>query len=167
MIKFKYKISFREAISSEMKCCKNIFCNSVAQQYICPIMKLQVNWDALGVTTSVICAIHCAVLPLVLTSLPLFGINIIHNGFFEAGMIALAFAIGSFAFYHGYKRHHHRVLPLLIFSIGFIFLVLKEIFISSETPLLIPAVAFILTAHFFNYRFCRKANHCHSTDCNH
>jgi tetrahydromethanopterin S-methyltransferase subunit C len=130
-------------------------------------MKLQVNWDALGVATSVICAIHCAALPLVLTSLPLFGINIIHNNFFEAGMITLAFAIGSFALYHGYKRHHHRVLPLLIFSVGFIFLVLKEIFISSETLLLIPAVVFILTAHFFNYRFCRKANHCHSTDCYH
>ena len=130
-------------------------------------MKLQVNWDALGVATSVICAIHCAALPLVLTSLPLFGINIIHNNFFEAGMITLAFAIGSFALYHGYNRHHHRVLPLLAFSVGFIFLVLKEIFISSETLLLIPAVVFILTAHFFNYRFCRKANHCHSTDCNH
>ena len=130
-------------------------------------MKLQVNWDALGVATSVICAIHCAALPLVLTSLPLFGINIIHNNFFEAGMITLAFAIGLFALYHGYKRHHHSVLPLLIFSVGFIFLVLKEIFISSETLLLIPAVVFILTAHFFNYRFCRKANHCHSTDCYH
>jgi tetrahydromethanopterin S-methyltransferase subunit C len=106
-------------------------------------------------------------LPLILTSLPLFGINIIHNSFFEAGMIALAFAIGSFALYHGYKRHHHRLFPLLIFSTGFIFLVMKEIFISSEILLLIPAVAFILTAHFFNYHFRLKANHCHYTDCNH
>src|SRR6266404_5353795 len=125
-------------------------------------MKLQVNWDGLGIVTSLACAVHCAVLPLVLTSLPLFGINIINNNFFEAGMIALAFVIGSLALYHGYKRHHHRVLPLLIFSTGFIFLVLKQVFIADETLLLIPAVVFILTAHFFNYRFCRKANHCHS-----
>jgi len=130
-------------------------------------MKLQVNWDALGIATSVVCAIHCAVLPLVLTSLPLFGINIIHNNFFEAGMITLAFAVGSFSLYHGYKRHHHRVLPLLTFSMGFIFLVSKEIFVGYEIMLLIPAVLLILTAHFFNYHFCRKANHCHSTDCNH
>jgi len=150
-----------------MNVAKIDFATQLHSNIFASIMKLQVNWDALGVATSVICAIHCAALPLVLTSLPLFGINIIHNNFFEAGMIALAFAIGSFALYHGYKRHHHRVLPLLIFSIGFIFLVLKEILISSETLLLIPAVAFILTAHFFNYRFCRKANHCHSTDCNH
>ena len=130
-------------------------------------MKIQINWDSVGVVTSVACAVHCALLPLVLTSLPLFGVNIIHNNFFEAGMIALAFAIGSIALYHGYKRHHHRALPLLFFSVVFIFLVLKQILISYEIWLLIPAVAFILTAHFFNYGFCRKANHCHTTDCNH
>src|SRR5678809_666706 len=124
-------------------------------------MKLQVNWDALGIATSLVCAVHCAVLPLLITSLPLFGINIIHNNVFEAGMIALAFLIGSLVLYHGYKRHHHRVLPLLTFSAGFIFLVLKEIFVSYEIVLLVPAVLPILTAHFFNYRFCRKANHCH------
>jgi tetrahydromethanopterin S-methyltransferase subunit C len=130
-------------------------------------MKIQINWDSLGIVTSIACAVHCALLPLILTSLPLFGVNIIHNNFFEAGMIALAFVIGSIALYHGYKRHHHRVLPLLIFSAGFIFLVLKQILITYEIWLLIPAVIFILTAHFFNYNFCRKANHCHTTDCNH
>jgi len=130
-------------------------------------MKLQVNWDALGIATSLVCAIHCAVLPLLLSSLPLFGINIIHNNFFEAGMIALAFVVGSLALFHGYRRHHHRLLPLLIFATGFTFLVLKEMSLSYEVALLIPAVSFILTAHYLNYRFCRKANHCHSTDCDH
>ena len=82
-------------------------------------------------------------------------------------MIGLAFTIGSFALFHGYRRHHHRSLPLLIFSAGFIFLILKQVFTAYEILLLVPAVTFILTAHFFNYRFCRKADHCHSTDCNH
>lgn len=130
-------------------------------------MKTHVNWDSLGIVTSVACAVHCALLPLILTSLPLFGVNIIHNDFFEAGMIALAFVIGSIALYHGYKRHHHRVLPLLIFSGGFIFLVLKQILTGYEIKLLIPAVILILTAHFFNFSFCRKADHCHTADCNH
>jgi len=130
-------------------------------------MKLQVNLDVLGVATSVACAVHCALLPLILTSLPLFGVNIVHNNLFEAGMISLAFIIGSLALYHGFKRHHHRVLPILLFSAGFIFLVSKEIIVAYELWLLIPAVAFILSAHFFNYRLCRRANHCHSTDCDH
>ncbi|MCH5600168.1 MerC family mercury resistance protein [Niabella ginsengisoli] len=34
-------------------------------------MKNRFNWDALGITTSILCAIHCAVLPLFLVALPL------------------------------------------------------------------------------------------------
>ena len=130
-------------------------------------MKIRVNWDGLGVITAVACAVHCALLPLFLTSLPLFGINIIRNIFFEAGMITLAFGIGSYSLYHGFKRHHHNILPLLIFSLGFVCLVSKEFITLYETWLLIPAVLFIISAHFLNYYFCRKANHCHSADCDH
>jgi hypothetical protein len=127
----------------------------------------RINWDTLGITASVACAIHCAILPLFLSSLPLFGINIINNAVFEGGMIILAFTIGSYALWHGYKQHHHRVIPLLIFSFGFIFLVLKEFFIVYERWLLIPAVLLIVSAHFLNFRLCRKANHCHTEDCAH
>ena len=130
-------------------------------------MKMRINWDAVGVSASLACAIHCALLPLFLTSLPLFGINIINNESFEAGMILLAFGIGSFSLYHGFKKHHHKWLPLIIFVFGFLLLVMKEFVIAYETWLLIPAVIFIVTAHLLNYRFCRQANHCHTGDCNH
>jgi hypothetical protein len=130
-------------------------------------MKFKINWDVLGVSASLACAIHCALLPLFLTSLPLFGINIINNESFEAGMILLAFAIGSYSLYHGYKRHHHSLLPFALFTVGFIFLVIKEFYVDYETWLLIPAVAFIITAHLFNYRSCRIHDHAHAEDCNH
>lgn len=131
------------------------------------IMKYKINWDALGVGASLACAIHCALLPLFLSSLPLFGINIIHNIGFEIGMVLLALAIGSYSMYHGYKKHHHSLLPLSLFFSGFIFLVLKLFFIHYEAWLLIPAVALIITAHVINYKSCRVHNHAHSYDCNH
>jgi len=143
-----------------------MFCNKVASSYLWQLMN-RINWDTMGITASVACAIHCAILPLFLSSLPLFGINIINNAVFEGGMIILAFTIGSYALWHGYKQHHHRLIPLLIFSFGFIFLVLKEFFIVYERWLLIPAVLLIVSAHFLNYRLCRKANHCHIEDCAH
>lgn len=137
--------------------------------YLPPFMPrlLRINYDALGITTSLACAIHCAVLPLVLTSLPVFGINIINNYFFEYGMILLAFVVGLFALYHGYKKHHHRFLPVLLFSTGMSFLLLKEFFHAYHLWLLVPAIVFIISAHYVNYRLCRKANHCHSGDCDH
>jgi hypothetical protein len=48
-------------------------------------MSKKINWDALGIATSLACAIHCALLPLFLSSLPLFGVNIIENTFLNSG----------------------------------------------------------------------------------
>lgn len=130
-------------------------------------MRVKMNWDALGITASVACAIHCAMLPLFLTTLPLFGVNIIHNLYFEAGMILLALAIGLYSFYHGYKRHHHSFRPMILFSLGIGLLILKQFFLHVEFWLLIPAVILIVWAHLLNYRSCRVHNHAHADDCNH
>jgi hypothetical protein len=130
-------------------------------------MKYKINWDALGIAASTACAIHCAFLPLFLSSLPLFGMNIIHNPAFEAGMIVLALCIGSYSLYHGYKKHHHSLLPVVIFFSGFIFLVIKQFFVHYQTWLLIPAVSLIVSAHYLNFRSCRVHNHAHAEDCNH
>ena len=127
----------------------------------------KINWDVLGVTVSIACAIHCAILPLALSSLPLFGINIIENIYFEFGMIALAFVVGAYSLYHGFKKHHHRWLPFILFSIGILFLVLKQVFHDWHLWLLMPAVFFIISGHFLNFRFCRHHNHAHKEDCDH
>ena len=86
----------------------------------------------MGMATSVACAIHCAILPLVITSLPVFGINIINNSLFEWMMIGIAFIVGCLALAHGYQRHHRDMKPLLVFTAGFIFLILKQFFISMN-----------------------------------
>ncbi|MEO6488706.1 MAG: MerC domain-containing protein [Ferruginibacter sp.] len=124
-------------------------------------MSLKVNWDGLGIATSLACAIHCAILPLMLTSLPLFGINVIHNLFFEWSMIVLAFVVGSYSLFHGYNKHHRSLLPVMIFAAGFVFLFTKQFFHSYETYFLIPAVILIVSAHYINYRLCNR-NKCNS-----
>jgi hypothetical protein len=130
-------------------------------------MKIQINWDVLGVSATVACAIHCAILPLILSTLPLFGINILHNIFFESGMIILALIIGTYSLWHGFRRHHHSYLPLLFFISGMFFLILKQFIIDLHLWFLLPAVILIVSAHYLNWKLCRKAKHCHSSDCNH
>ncbi len=121
----------------------------------------------MGVTTSVACAIHCAVLPLVLSSLPILGVDIIQNSFFEYFMIGLAFVIGVYALSHGFRKHHHRILPLAVFSAGIVLLVLKQVYHEYHIWFLVPAVMAIVSAHYLNFRFCRVHNHAHTDDCNH
>ncbi|WP_153796485.1 MerC domain-containing protein [Foetidibacter luteolus] len=130
-------------------------------------MNLKINWDALGITASVACAIHCAVLPLFLTSLPVLGFEIIDNIAFEYLMIILAFAIGAYSLYHGWKKHHHSWAPFIIFSAGIALLFAKQLWHNYQLWFLLPAVVLVVAAHYVNYRLCRKAKHCHEHDCSH
>ena len=130
-------------------------------------MKFKINWDAFGIAASVACAIHCAVLPLILSSLPLFGINIIENQGFEFIMIALAFIVGVYSLYHGRKKHHHSFYPMLLFAAGISLLFIKSMLHSHSLMLLLPAVSVVVIAHYLNYKLCRVHNHAHADDCNH
>ena len=130
-------------------------------------MKFKINWDAFGIAASVACAIHCAVLPLILSSLPLFGINIIENQGFEFLMIALAFVVGVYSLYHGRKKHHHSYYPMVLFAAGISLLFIKSMLHSHTLMLLLPAVSLVVIAHYLNYKLCRVHNHAHADDCNH
>ncbi|MHA4811572.1 MerC domain-containing protein [Flavitalea flava] len=115
-------------------------------------MRIKINWDALGITTSILCAIHCAILPLLVASLPVFGINIVDNTLFEYGMIGLAFSIGSWALWHGFSRHHRRLAPWLLFTGGILLLLAKQFWHQYQFRLLPFAVILIVIAHIINYR---------------
>lgn len=130
-------------------------------------MALKVNWDALGITASMACAIHCAVLPLLGTAVPILGIDIVDNVKFEYFMIFLALGIGSYSLIHGYKKHHHRLLPLYVFLVGITLLFGKQYWHELQLWFLVPAVVTVIVAHYLNFRYCKKANHCHAQDCAH
>ena len=130
-------------------------------------MKIHINWNVLGLSAGLVCAIHCALLPLFISSLPLLGINLLDNYFFEAGMILIALAIGGASLSHGYRRHHHHLLPLFLFIAGIILLIIKHFFIQITLWLVIPSSVFIILAYYLNWKFCREAKHCHASDCNH
>lgn len=132
-------------------------------------MSIKINWHALGISASIICAIHCAIAPLLLSSLPLFGVNIIENIWVEFLLLGTAFVIGFTTLWHGYKKHHHTWGPLLLFSLGMICFAMHQLFVLKYAAwmLVLPGVVAIISAHWLNYRKCRIADHCHTQDCNH
>src|SRR5450755_4228664 len=118
-------------------------------------MKININADIFGIGTSIACAVHCAILPLFLSGLSVFGVNIIHNFWFEPGMILLAFMVGMFSLRHGFMRHHRSPLPFFMFSVGMFFLFAKQFWHVYELILLPFAVILIISAHIFNFRLTR------------
>jgi hypothetical protein len=128
---------------------------------------IKFNWDALGISASLACAIHCALLPLFLQSLPIFGFNIIDNPLFEIFMICLAAAIGLYSLYHGWRKHHHKISPIFLFSAGMILLLSKQVWHEFQLWFLFPAVILIVAGHLQNFRLIRKTASCSTTGCDH
>jgi hypothetical protein len=117
-----------------------------------------INADFIGIGASIACAVHCAVLPLFLTGLSVFGVNIIHNFWFESGMIGLSFVIGALALRHGFRRHHRSPVPFLLFTGGMLFLFAKQYWHNYELILLPFSLILIISAHISNFRFSRNSH---------
>lgn len=71
--------------------------------------------DRLGATGSLLCAIHCALLPLAIALLPALGLASTRYDGVERGFIAFATALGAFSIAWGYRRHGGvRAMGLLV-----------------------------------------------------
>jgi predicted membrane metal-binding protein len=111
--------------------------------------------DKIGMTASILCAIHCAVVPLLITSLPLFGLGFLANPWLEWSMILFALLIGVYAIGLSFFKHHHKRLPLILLIAGFIVIISGHLFIKDWREAIVVPVGGLLiaTAHVFNYRY--------------
>jgi hypothetical protein len=71
--------------------------------------------DRLGATGSLLCAVHCAVLPVVLALVPSLGIAAWFGENFEQAFAVFATGLGLMTMVWGYRRHRDvRALSLLL-----------------------------------------------------
>lgn len=76
-------------------------------------------------------------------------------------MLLAALLFGVLSFYHGYKRHHRRTLPVLFFIAWFSCLLLNQATEEQFVYLLITVSAIcIITAHCLNIYYCRLSGKC-------
>ena len=124
---------------------------------------VKINYDRWGIITSIACAIHCAVLPILFSTLPFLGINIVESPVIEYSMIGVSLLLGIVAMRHGYKCHHKRILPVILYAAGFSFLILNQIFKEQFVLLFIPlAIILIIGAHGLNMYCCRITRKCNT-----
>ncbi|MDE2408558.1 MAG: MerC domain-containing protein [Xanthomonadaceae bacterium] len=77
--------------------------------------RLHMLLDRIGATGSLVCAIHCALLPLLIALLPSLGIGLWLGDGFEAGFVAFASVFGLAVLVWSYRRHRTlRALALLL-----------------------------------------------------
>lgn len=117
--------------------------------------------DALGFSASTLCAIHCALVLVALTFLPMLGLNFFASHTFEWIMLGSSVLIAFISFLIGYYKHHHSDEPLSLMLIAFIFFTLGH---PREIPNLLDEIFLPLGgimmayAHYRNWKLCKETN---------
>lgn len=119
--------------------------------------------DQLGMTASFACAIHCALLPMVVSILPLMGLEFLANTWVEVGMICLSLVLGAWSLISTYPRHQNRV-PLLVLFIGFLLIAAGHFLFESLEAVVVPLGGFTIAgAHYINWKLNRVCTHDHKS----
>ena len=124
--------------------------------------------DRFGAAGSLVCAIHCALLPLAIAMLPALGIATWLGDGFEQGFVLFATLLGLFSVVWGYRRHGAvRALGLLLPGLAILW---TAIFYAPLHHALVPhALAMtcggtlVGLAHLANLRLV----HVHDASCAH
>lgn len=71
--------------------------------------------DSVGSVGAVLCAIHCALLPVALVLLPMLSFGVLASSSFEFGFVLFATALAIASLWHGYRHHraYHAFLVLI------------------------------------------------------
>jgi hypothetical protein len=75
--------------------------------------------DRFGATGSIVCALHCALTPLLLAAIPSLGLSAWLGDGFERGFVVFVTVLGLFSMLWGYRRHRvFRALGMLLFGLA-------------------------------------------------
>lgn len=126
--------------------------------------------DRLGASGSIICAIHCALLPVAIALLPAVGLVSMGSERFEQAFVVFATLVGVFSLIQGYRRHGvARALWLLLPGLGVLWLAV--LYSPLHTSVVPHAVAMTFggtlvgMAHVINLRL--NHGHVHDACCSH
>jgi hypothetical protein len=125
--------------------------------------------DRVGATASLLCAVHCALLPFVLALLPLIGLGFLAGHTFERIFVACAAALAGASLIVAYRRHR-RPQALLLMVPGIV-LLLCGVAVDIDAHLLLHTASvvsggvLVAGAHVTNlvlaHRHCARA-HAHA-----
>jgi MerC mercury resistance protein len=165
------------------------FCNSVSQSknrhYVCNIVAQarsaeftyteivmhahshsHQNTDRssrLSALLSIACAIHCALTPMLISILPLIGMQFLASHLLEGVLLAFGVGFGAYGVLRGYFYQHRDIRPVLALGAGVTLITIGFFFApESVEPFLVSTGALgIAAAQILNMRAARKCNHAH------
>jgi hypothetical protein len=122
-------------------------------------------WDFLGMGLSLICLIHCLLIPVMMGLMPVLAASLLNDESFHVLMIAVVLPVAGLALVPGYLRTRRQgallsgVIGLVLLSTGILAgHALGEMF---ETGLTVVGAAFLFRAHWINHARACACSHKH------
>jgi len=125
--------------------------------------------DRIGAGASIVCAIHCALLPLIFGVLPALGLAFLSDHRFERLFVGFAIVLATFSLGFGWRQHgSYRAFWLLLPGIGLLIVgLLMDADHGSRLHAALVSIGgtLVALAHVINLRLTRA--HVHGPACNH
>jgi hypothetical protein len=133
--------------------------------------------DKAGMVASITCAVHCMIMPLVITLLPIFGLSLFATEEFEWILLMISAMLGITSLCFGFRKHK-SFKAFSFLGIGLTFLVIGRLahehvshfrIFTFDIYLLFLVAGAILVAlsHWLNNKLCKSCLPCHSSGCEH
>jgi hypothetical protein len=118
--------------------------------------------DKTAIGLSLLCAVHCLALPILIVLAPALGSLAIADESFHLWMVTVVVPVSAYALYMG-CREHRKMLVLGIGAAGILLLIAAVILghdvlgEAGERGLTLAGAALVAWSHLQNYRLCRSA----------
>lgn len=120
--------------------------------------------DKVGIAASSICALHCALAPILITVAPLVGLGFIFEEEFETTFILASLGIAFLSLVWGFYKNHRKFEPIYLLLLGAALIAISRmetpISFLPEPVLMACGGLSIAVSHYINLKLCNHCNDC-------
>jgi len=116
------------------------------------------TFDIIACTSSILCAIHCAVIPILISFSTLTGLHFLSNSYIEGSFIMLGIVFVLISLVPSFIRVHQKLKPLIIAAIGFAFIALGRLDLNEIWEVLntVTGAFLVAFAHYSNWKLLKN-----------
>lgn len=110
---------------------------------------------------SLACAIHCAAMPMLISILPLIGMQFLASHLMEGMLLAFGVGFGAYGVLRAYFYQHHDIRPVIALTTGAALIAFGFFFAPEAVePFVVSTGALcIAAAQVLNIRSCKRCSH--------
>lgn len=122
--------------------------------------------DKAGMMASLLCAMHCALMPVLVTLLPFVGLAFLADERVEWALLAVSAIIGISSLCLGFREHRSR-RAFVVLAVGLGLLTtgrIAEEYAAGPWAIVLAVAGGLVVAasHFINTRLCQSCDTCHT-----